>query len=144
MQTAMVAVFLVSASTLGAQTNYVLKAARLFDSASGQMTMPGMVVVSNGVIQSVGSGNAPAGATVIDLGDATLLPGFIDAHTHLSDEFNPDYNGQALLALQRPIAERAIRATANARKTVMAGFTTVRDVGSFNFVDVGLRNAINA
>ncbi len=91
-----------------------------------------------------GQGSAPAGATVLDLGDATLLPGFIDAHTHLSDEFNPDYNGDALLSLQRPISEKAIRATANARKTVMAGFTTVRDVGSSDFVDVGLRNSINA
>src|ERR1700678_3284229 len=136
------AVLLACASGLLAQTNsYVLKAARMFD--GGQMIAPGMVVVSNGVIQSVG-GSAPSGATVIDLGDATLLPGFIDAHTHLSDEFNPDYDGDALLSLQRPISERAIHATVNARKTVMAGFTTVRDVGSSDFVDVGLRNSINA
>ncbi len=133
------------AAVLPAQSNvYVLKAARLFDGATGQLTTPGMVVVSNGVIQSVGGASAPAGATVIDLGDATLLPGFIDAHTHLSDDFDPDYNGASLLSLQRPISEHAIRSTANARKTVMAGFTTVRDVGSSNFIDVGLRNAINA
>src|SRR5580692_12464317 len=138
------AVLLVGANMLLAQTNsYVLKAARMFDSANGQVASPGLVVVSNGVIQSVG-GAAPAGATVIDLGDATLLLGFIDAHVHLTDEFNPDYNGQALMALQRPISEHAIRATVNARKTVMAGFTTVRDVGSSDFVDVGLRNSINA
>jgi imidazolonepropionase-like amidohydrolase len=138
-------VLLVCAGALAAQSNtYVLKAARLFDGASGQIAAPGVIVVSDGKIQSVGSASAPAGATVIDLGDATLLPGFIDAHTHLSDEFNPDYNGAALLDLQRPITERAIRATANARKTVMAGFTTVRDVGSDHFIDVGLRNAINA
>jgi len=144
MKIGIAAALLMSASTLVAQSNtYVLKAARLFDGASGQLTTPGMVVVSNGVIQSVG-GAAPAGATVIDLGDATLLPGFIDAHVHLSDEFNPDYNGQALAGLQRPIPEHAIRATVNARKTVMAGFTTVRDVGSSNFIDVGLRNSINA
>jgi imidazolonepropionase-like amidohydrolase len=138
------AALLVLSSALVAQSNtYVLKAARLFDSASGQVTTPGMLVVSNGVIQSVG-GSAPAGATVLDLGDATLLPGFIDAHTHLSYEFNPDYNGDALVSMQRTIPEKAIRATANARKTVMAGFTTVRDVGSEDFIDVGLRNAINA
>jgi imidazolonepropionase-like amidohydrolase len=133
------------AGTVFAQSQtYVLKAARLFDGASGQIATPGMVVVSNGVIQSVGAGNIPTGATVIDLGDATLLPGFIDAHVHLSYEFNPDYNGQTLLSLQRPISEQAIRATLNARKTVMAGFTTVRDLGSSNFIDIGLRNAINA
>jgi len=138
------AVLLACANLLLAQTNsYVLRAARMFNSATGQIASPGLVVVSNGVIQSVG-GSAPSGTTVIDLGDATLLPGFIDAHTHLSDEFNPDYNGDALLSLQRPISEKAIRATANARKTVMAGFTTVRDVGSSNFIDVGLRNSINA
>lgn len=138
------AVLLVCSSALVAQSNtYVLKAARLFDSATGQVIAPGLVVVSNGLIQSVG-GSAPAGATVLDLGDATLLPGFIDAHTHLSDEFNPDYNGDALQSMQRTIPEKAIRATANARKTVMAGFTTVRDVGSEDFIDVGLRNAINA
>jgi len=138
-------VLLACSTALPAQTNtYVLKAARLFDSTSGQMATPGMVVVSNGVIQSVGGQNAPAGATLIDLGDATLLPGFIDAHTHLSDEFSPDYSGKTLLSQQRPISERAIRATANARKTVMAGFTTVRDVGSADFIDVGLRNSINA
>src|SRR6202167_3447114 len=136
------AVLLVGANVLLAQTNsYALKAARMFD--GGQLIAPGLVVVSNGVIQSIG-GAAPSGATVIDLGDATLLPGFIDAHTHLSDEFNPDYNGDALLSLQRPISEKAIRATANARKTVMAGFTTVRDVGSSDFIDIGLRNSINA
>jgi len=132
------------ATALLAQGTYVLKAARMFDSTSGQIVTPGMVVVSNGVIQSVGGDATPSGATVIDLGDATLLPGFIDAHTHLSDEFNPDYNGNSLLSLQRPISEKAIRATANARKTVMAGFTTVRDLGSSDFIDIGLRNSINA
>jgi imidazolonepropionase-like amidohydrolase len=144
MKIGLAAAFLIGASTLAAQSTYVLKAARLFDGSSGQLMTPGSVVVSNGVIQSVGGGNVPAGATVIDLGDATLLPGFIDAHTHLSDEFNPDYDGDALLSLQRPISEKAIRATVNARKTVLAGFTTVRDVGSSDFVDVGLRNSINA
>jgi imidazolonepropionase-like amidohydrolase len=80
---------------------------------------------------------------VIDLGDATLMPGFIDAHTHLTMDFSPDYNGAMLKGLQMTIAERSIRATVNARKTLMAGFTTVRDVGSSDFIDVGMRNAIN-
>jgi imidazolonepropionase-like amidohydrolase len=118
---------------------YAIRAARLFDSATGAITQPGLVVVSDGKIQSIG-GTAPANATVIDLGDATLLPGFIDAHTHLSMEFNADYNGASLLGLQRPVSEASIRAIANARKTLMAGFTTVRDVGGSDFIDVGLRN----
>jgi hypothetical protein len=76
MKLVMLGVFLMGASTLVAQSNsYVLKAARLFDGASGKLTTPGMVIVSNGVIQSVGGTGAPAGATIIDLGDATLLPG---------------------------------------------------------------------
>ena len=59
-------------------------------------------------------------------------------------DFNPDYNGARLAGLSRTIPEYAIRATVNARKTLMAGFTTVRDVGSENFLDIGLRNSINA
>jgi imidazolonepropionase-like amidohydrolase len=131
--------------TLQAQTRlYALKAARLFDGVGGTLVEPALLIVSDGKIQSVGGQTIPPGATVVDLGDATLLPGFIDAHTHLSDEFNADYDGATLLSLQRPVAETAIRATADARKTLMAGFTTVRDVGGSGFIDVGLRNAINA
>ncbi len=131
-------------SILPAQTNVtVLRAARLFDGKSGTITQPGLVVVAGDKIQSLG-GAVPANAKVIDLGDVTLLPGFIDAHTHLSMTFNPDYNGNRLATLSRTVPEQAIRATENARRTLMAGFTTVRDVGSSDFIDVGLRNAINA
>src|SRR5262245_26916846 len=77
----------------------VVKAARLFDSATGQLVQPGLVVVADGKVVSVG-GAAPAGATLVDLGDSTLLPGFIDAHTHVTYEFDPDYDGQALRGLQ--------------------------------------------
>src|SRR5262245_31097753 len=122
---------------------YVLKAARLFDSAAGVMIQPGQVTVADGKVQSVGGSAVPAGATIIDLKDATLLPGFIDAHTHLTYDFDPDYVGDQLRSMQKTIPERAIRAAANARKTLMAGFTTVRDVGSSEFVDIGLRDAIN-
>jgi imidazolonepropionase-like amidohydrolase len=121
-----------------------LRAARLFDSSTGRIIQPGLVVVSDGRVQSIGESTVPDGAVVIDLKDATLLPGFIDAHTHLTSDFDPDYNGAALRGLQRTIPEKAIRAAENARKTLMAGFTTVRDVGSTDFLDVGLRDAINA
>jgi imidazolonepropionase-like amidohydrolase len=133
-----------AAPLLPAQSQtYVLKAARLFDGIGNTATAPALVVVKDGKIQSVG-GTVPPGAAVIDLGDATLLPGFIDAHTHITEDFNPDYNGATLLALQRTVPEMAIRATVNARVTLMAGFTTVRDLGSHDFLDVGLRNAINS
>jgi imidazolonepropionase-like amidohydrolase len=133
-----------AAMAFAQSSTYVLRAARLFDGTSDALVQPGQIVVANGVIQSVGSAAVPSGATVIDLGDATLLPGFIDSHTHITYDFDPDYNGARLRDLERPVAEKAIRATANARKTLMAGFTTVRDVGSRDFIDVGLRNAINS
>jgi imidazolonepropionase-like amidohydrolase len=135
--------FFVSTLRLSGQAPVTaIKAARMFDGKGDRLIEPGLVVVSGGRIQSVG-GSAPAGAKVIDLGDATLLPGFIDAHTHLTMDFDLDYNGARLKGLSRTTAESAIRATVNARKTLMAGFTTVRDLGSEDFLDVGLRNSIN-
>jgi imidazolonepropionase-like amidohydrolase len=123
---------------------YVLKAARMFDGKSNTITKPGLVVVSNGKILAVGESAAiPPGAEIIDLGDATLLPGFIDAHTHLTMDYREDYTKALLDGLQKPIPEMAIDATVNARVTLLAGFTTVRDVGSENYLDVGLRNAID-
>src|SRR5262245_38266484 len=88
--------------TLHAQPQvYALKASRLFDSASGTVTQPGLVIVSGGKIQTTGGTTIPAGTTVIELGDATLLPGFIDAHTHLTGDFDSDYNSAQLVDLQR-------------------------------------------
>ena len=122
---------------------YVLKAASMFDGKSDALVTPGLVVVTGGRIVGVGPGaTVPAGAEVIDLGDATLLPGFIDAHTHLTFAYSDDYNKAELDSLQKTVAERALDASVNAKVTLMAGFTTVRDVGSTDYLDVGLRNAI--
>jgi imidazolonepropionase-like amidohydrolase len=124
--------------------SYVLKAARMFDGKSDRLTTPGVVVVTDGKIVGIGANaSAPAGAEVIDLGDATLLPGFIDAHTHLTQMYREDYTKAMLDSLQETIPEMAIDGIANARITLMAGFTTVRDVGSDNYLDVGLRNSID-
>src|ERR1700719_3597651 len=121
----------------------VLKAVRLFDGMSNSLVTPGLVIVTGGKISAAGAhATVPAGAEVIDLGDATLLPGFIDAHTHLTMMYTTDYKQAALDGLQKTIAEQALDASANARVTLMAGFTTVRDVGSRDYLDVGLRNAI--
>src|SRR3982074_208717 len=122
---------------------YVLKAARMFDGKGNTLSTPGLVVITDGKIAGVGAKAAiPAGAETIDLGDATLLPGFIDAHTHLTMMFSDDWKQNTLDRLQKSIAEQALDASANARVTLMAGFTAVRDVGSSDYLDVGLRNAI--
>ena len=122
---------------------YVLKAARMFDGKSDALTKPGLVVVTDGKIVGVGSGvPIPLGAEILDFGDATLLPGFIDAHTHLTMMYSEDYKQKTLDTLQETIAERALDASVNARVTLMAGITTVRDVASSDYLDVGLRNAI--
>jgi imidazolonepropionase-like amidohydrolase len=123
----------------------VLKAAHLFDSVSGKLQDDGVVVVRNGHIESVGSHAAiPAGAKVIDLGDATLMPGFIDAHVHLSEEGSDDFYKDKYQDLRRFPAEQALYGAHYARITLEAGFTSVRDVGSTEHISLGLRNAINA
>jgi imidazolonepropionase-like amidohydrolase len=122
----------------------VLRAAHVFDSTGTALKDGATVVVRGDHIVSVGTAAAPAGARIIDLGDATLLPGFIDAHTHLTLELQKDYYRFIYNRLMRFPAEQALYAAMYARRTLAAGFTTVRNVGADDFVDVGLRNAINA
>ena len=120
-----------------------LKAARLFDGKSAALRPNGVVLVQGPKIVAVGTDlPIPAGAEVIDLGDATLSPGFIDAHTHLTGESTDDWKQGFVDRFRREAAERAIESTVYARKVLEAGFTTVRDVGSEDLLDVGLRNAI--
>jgi len=123
----------------------VLKAARLFDSISGKLTQPGLVVVAGSKIQAVGAdAEVPAGAEVIDLGDATLMPGFIDAHVHLGFVATDDWYKDFFDFNMRFPAEQALYGASYAKATLEAGVTTVRDVGSENYVAAGLRNAIRA
>jgi imidazolonepropionase-like amidohydrolase len=121
----------------------VLKAARLFDGVGDAVVNTAVIVVEGTRIKSIG-GPAPAGADVIDLGDVTLLPGFIDAHTHLSGQGGDNFYLNYFEGLMRHPAEQALLASTFARKTIDAGVTTVRDVGSSDYVDVSLRNAIAA
>src|SRR5258708_28011851 len=95
-------------SQKAASKTYVLKAARLFDGKSNALVTPGVVVVTDGKIVAAGSSAAiPVGAGMIDLGDATLLPGFIDAPTHLTTMYNEDYKQERVDPLVKNISERA-------------------------------------
>ncbi|MDQ3339436.1 MAG: amidohydrolase family protein [Myxococcota bacterium] len=119
-----------------------IKAARMFDGKSDQLVAPGVVVVDNGKIIAAGpKAVIPAGADIIDLGNATLMPGFMDAHTHLSFEMSENWSKDILDSMQKPIAQLALEASVFAKRTLLAGFTTVRDVGAMDYIDVGLRNA---
>jgi imidazolonepropionase-like amidohydrolase len=131
------------------QATIVLKAARMFDGKSKVLVPNGVVIVQGNKIVDVGSNlAAPNDAQVIDFGDATICPGFMDGHTHLTMDFSGDYNTRRLHELDLNVSEQAIKATTYARATVEAGFTTVRDLGSRvvasrEFVDIALRNSIN-
>ena len=135
----------VAGTVAAAPRPIALKAAHLFDSVSGKLVEHGVVVVAGDKIQAVGSDiKIPDNAQVIDLGDATLLPGFIDAHVHLSQESGPQWYHDWYDGIMRFPAEQALYGAHYAKVTLEAGITTVRDVGSSDYVSLGLRNAINA
>jgi imidazolonepropionase-like amidohydrolase len=121
----------------------VLKAAHLFDGVDGTLRSPGLLVIEGGRITGVGAAAAiPANAKVIDLGDATLLPGTIDAHVHLTYDHGEDWSQAFYESMLRFPVEDSFHAARNARVTLQAGVTTARNVGAADFVDVALRNAI--
>jgi imidazolonepropionase-like amidohydrolase len=137
------AIVLIVPSIAGAQNqSIVLRAGKLFDPESGQLVDKPVILVSGNKITEVGSANTqiPSDAKVIDLGDATLLPGFIDVHTHLTSD--PGLGGYDGLGISVPRA--ALTGAKNARLTLLAGFTTVRNVGAEGYSDVALRDAINS
>ena len=116
-----------------------VKAARLLDVKTGQIVASPVVVVEGERIARL-ERSVPAGMTVIDLGDATLLPGFIDLHTHItSPDIAPGFDVQPLKDTE---VDDALYGVSNARKTLLAGFTTIRNLGSRGFTDIKLGHAI--
>ena len=130
------------ASSLPAQApvRIAIKAARLIDgSGRAPITNP-VILIEGDKITAVGSGLAiPAGARVIDLGAATLLPGLIDCHTHVTSQPRNYMEDQ----FRRTPIDVAVLAHVFARRTLDAGFTTIRNVGAGEFVDIALRRAID-
>jgi imidazolonepropionase-like amidohydrolase len=118
----------------------VIRAGKLVDVDAGRVLTNQMLLVRGGKIEAIGENlSVPAGASVVDLSKMTVLPGLIDCHTHLADLGD----AEPLLVLQKSAAESAYAAIPNARVTLLAGFTTVRDVGVYRaFNDVALRDAI--
>lgn len=132
------AAWLVAAAPAGAEV-LVLRADGWVDVEAGRRLTPGTVVVDGGRIASVNPATLPAGARVVELPGLTLLPGFIDAHTHLGSDLGEGWESRGVLWTDIDYALLGVR---HARATLESGFTTVRDVGSSSFYDVSLMRAI--
>ncbi len=128
----------VAAQQPSAPASIVLRAARMLDVESGRVVPNARVVVQGDRITAVNPASLPSGARIVDLGDVTLMPGFIDAHTHLSGEIGPN---MLLEPVQETEVDGAFKSVKNGRTTLMAGFTTVRDFGGS--VTVALGHAVD-
>jgi len=119
----------------------VIKAGRMIDALTGKVLTNQLILIDHDTIKAVGSNIAiPAGAKIIDLSNATVLPGLIDCHTHITQQPGENYYDD--IFRKTPI-DYAIIAHIYAKRTLEAGFTSIRDVGSVAFMDVALMNAIN-
>jgi imidazolonepropionase-like amidohydrolase len=123
----------------------VLKAAQIIDGTGAAPIKDGAILITDDKISAIGPLAAmtfPAGTRVIDLGDATLMPGFIDSHTHIIGRVLGDPEGQ-YASVEDYNSFGAILGVGNAERTLLAGFTTIRNVGAPDFDDFSLRKAIN-
>lgn len=123
----------------------LIKAGRLVDVRAGRVLTDQAILIEGDRIKEVGpsktvAGHAPSDARVIDLSSSTVVPGLIDCHTHLT--FDPQHTGYSALGISTP--REALYGARNARVTLEAGFTTVRNVGANGYADIALRDAINA
>lgn len=134
----------ISSSLVAAQaTNAkVVYAGRLIDGSGDIIKNNASIIIENDRVKEIKEGRVSVpGAEIVDLSDYTVMPGLIDCHTHMTSQVGRD---QLLKSLINRRSDAAIMATVYARRTLMAGFTTVRDVGADGFVDISLRDAINA
>jgi imidazolonepropionase-like amidohydrolase len=123
------------------KTVTIIKAGKLIDTENGKVLDNQLILIENDTIKAVGSNVAiPKNATIIDLSKATVLPGLIDCHTHVTSQPGGDYYADIF---RKTAIDYAVTAHIYAKRTLDAGFTTIRDVGSQAFLDVALRNAIN-
>ena len=143
MKTAAFAMLVWAFSSMATAQVTVVRAGRLVDPDSGTVLTDQIIVVDGGRIQAVGKGLViPAGAKVIDLSDKTVLPGLIDCHTHLVDGLTA-VNGDPFNVVKKTAAQIVLEAVPNAAKTLLSGFTSVRDAGVYRaLTDVALRDAI--
>ena len=135
----LVAMFLATAAAPTLAEPIVIRAKAYLDVDSGRLVEPAEIVIEEGVITAVNPSSLPSGER-IDLAGLTLLPGLIDMHTHLTYELVPGWDVEPVRWTQ---ADFALRGVVNARKTLLAGFTSVRDIFAYEFSDVALMRAID-
>jgi imidazolonepropionase-like amidohydrolase len=137
---ALVAALLSTSAVAGEIT--IIKAGSLFDSSNGKVSKNAVIVVEDDKIIAVGDSRTqiPDGAEVIDLSSSFVLPGVMDMHTHVVGNLDNYFFAGYFQSPHRA----TIGGVVNAEKTLMAGFTTIRNVGAPDYADVALRNAINA
>jgi len=132
---------LLGTSALAAEFTYV-KAGSLFDSRTGRVSTNRVIIIEGDRIKAVGGPDTviPGGATVVDLSSSFVMPGLMDMHTHIIGHLDPNFFAGYFQSPHRA----TIGGVVNAERTLLAGFTTVRNVGAPDYADIGLRDAINA